>query len=458
MELTILIAVVIMLLFAAAVLYLVFFRRKEGAAAPRTPRISIENRSATLKAANRRLSQNPKDPNALQNLATIYYTEGDFEKANKYFDTLVGLCATHPELDEADITLKRAICAKNMGDNSQAHKDLLVAKGLSPDGFEVNFHLGHMEFKKKSYEKASALLALARKRQPDHIQTLRYLGLSLFRIRRFDQAIKALRDALAYEPNDKETAFALGQCYFEMGRNEEARKIFSRLRADPRIGPHACLFAGTINMNNERLEEAMEDFEIGLRHRGLKLAVENELKYRLALAAYQVQNVERAVQLLREVLEVNPDFKDARQRLNRYQELSQNEFLQTYLIASTSEFVTLCRRIATTYFKRSRTKLVNISVEKEGQVDIVAEVRTSKWEDQVLLRFLRMTGTVGELLVRNFYMRCRDSHIKRGVLVAPGEFSKGAAQFVEARLIELVDKKSLVRVFGRFSAPASRRA
>jgi len=189
-ELTILIAVVIMLLFAAAVLYLVFFRRKEGAAAPRTPRISIENRSATLKAANRRLSQNPKDPNALQNLATIYYTEGDFEKAYKYFDTLVGLCATHPELDEADITLKRAICAKNMGDNSQAHKDLLVAKGLSPDGFEVNFHLGHMEFKKKSYEKASALLALARKRQPDHIQTLRYLGLRLFRIRRFDQAIK----------------------------------------------------------------------------------------------------------------------------------------------------------------------------------------------------------------------------------------------------------------------------
>jgi hypothetical protein len=101
------------------------------------------------------------------------------------------------------------------------------------------------------------------------------------------------------------------------------------------------------------------------------------------------------------------------------------------------------------YFPSSRTKIVDISINKNEYADVLAEVETNQWVDTILFRYIRTTGQVGELLLRDFHGRVKDLKAGRGFCLSAGEFSEGAHQFVEARLIDLVDKNELVKVLNR---------
>ena len=444
------ILVIAFVVLALVTLYLIH-RAKGGLNKDPQQKARRQGRSDTIKSANRRLAQDSKDPDSLLSLASLYYEEENFERAFRYYNSLSDLCAANPDLDEFDITLKRAISAVKLKNYENAYKGFAFAKSIEPDSFEANHYLGYMEYLRKRYEAAAKLLLLAKRAQPDNSQTTKYLGMSLFKCKRYDEAMKALKSAITYEPNDKEALYTLGQCYYELGSNDNALRTFTHLRVDARLGPHACLFAGTINMNSNETAKAIADFELGLRHPNLKIALENELKYRLAIAYFQEKGIEKAISLLKEIIQVNPDFKDVRELTAKYQELNKNRSLQTYLISSTSEFVTLCRKIAASYFPHAKSKLQDISIMKNDYVDILAEIFTSKWEDLVLFRFMRPTGLVGELVVREFYARCRDLKTRRGVCICAGEFSETARRYVEARLIELIDKESLMRLFDRLT-------
>ena len=71
--------------------------------------IKSKNRASIIREANKRLSQNPRDAEALKSLADMYYQDENFEKARKTYEILIDLCATNKELDEFEITLRYAI-------------------------------------------------------------------------------------------------------------------------------------------------------------------------------------------------------------------------------------------------------------------------------------------------------------------------------------------------------------
>ena len=82
---------------------------------------------------------------------------------------------------------------------------------------------------------------------------------------------------------------------------------------------------------------------------------------------------------------------------------------------------------------------------KDEYADIITDISTTQWEDTILFRFIRTTGQVGELLLRDLYSRLKEVHAGRGFCVIAGKFTEGAEQFVEARLIDLIEKKELVK-------------
>ena len=68
-----------------------------------------------------------------------------------------------------------------------------------------------------------------------------------------------------------------------------------------------------------------------------------------------------------------------------------------------------------------------------------------------MFRFTRTEGQIGELYVRDLYARSKEVHAGRGFCLAPGTFSKEAKQFVEARLIDLIDKTQLLQLLQRIT-------
>ena len=290
--------------------------------------------------------------------------------------------------------------------------------------------------------------------QPDNPAALRYLGNSYFKIKSYKEALNALRKAIDFEPDDKESLFAAAECYYELGNLEQSLKIFTHLRADPVLGPSASLFAGTVHLNQRLFDRAVDDFEIGLRHQNAKVETVVELKYRLAAAALKMQDIGKAVSLLNEIQSVYPNFKDVPALLIKYRELNSNRNLQIFLLGTTSDFVTLCRKVALLFFPKAKVKITDISVQGNDWADILAEIETSKWSDLILFRFIRSQGTVGELSVRDFHARVKDVKAGKGYCITAGVFSEEAKRFVEARLIDLIEKQVLMQTLNSIDARA----
>jgi tetratricopeptide (TPR) repeat protein len=362
----------------------------------------------------------------------------------------------YPTMDEFLINQRCGVAAIKNNMPNEALRPLNTAMAINPADFEVNYNLGTLEFQRKNYEKAIQHFQKARFRDPEHAPTLRGLGHSLFKTKKYKEALAFIRKAIDLAPEDKESLYTLGECYYEANQTEQAQKIFAHLRADPVMGPNACLFSGSININTHHFEKAIEDFEIGLRHENIKPEILIELKYRLATAYLRQNEIGKAIGLLREVNIINPSYKDVGILISRYQELNANKNLQIYLMAPQADFIALCRKIAMNYFKQAKVKITNILVNKNEWADIVAEVDSPKWSDVVMFRFNRGQGSVGELIVRDFHAHIKEVKAGKGICITPGGFSEEAKRFTEARLIDLIPKEKLIAILNNVDARAAR--
>ncbi|MBN2533610.1 MAG: tetratricopeptide repeat protein [Spirochaetales bacterium] len=438
-------------LFSVVFLFGFFFKDEFFRERKKVKKVKEKDRNKIIKSSNKKLAINPRDPDAILALADLYFREGTWDRAFKHYSMLIDLCPLYPSLDEFEISLNYGISALQLQNFEEAYKALMVAKNINADDPRLNYNLGYIEFIKKNYEKASVYLTRSYDAQSENVQNTRLLGISLYKIKKYSEASILLEKATEYEPDDKDSLFALAHCYCELGNREKALLIFTHLRPDTKLGAKASLMAGTINLNQKQYNKAIMDFEIGLRHKKIDLDTRSELLYRLAVSYVRLQEIERALNLLREIQGINPNYKDINDQITKYQELSSNKNLKTFLIAPTSDFITLCKTITMDFFTQSRVKILDITIIKNQYTDILAEIDTKKWEDIILFRFIRSTGTVGELVLRELYSRCKELRAGRAFCIHAGEFSDGAKQFVEARLIDLIPKKDLVKLFERLS-------
>jgi tetratricopeptide (TPR) repeat protein len=399
------------------------------------------DRAGVMREATRRLQQNPRDAGALWSL-----DDQDWAEAYKKYAALAPLCATSRQIDEFAVNLRLGQSALRLGKQDEAYKNLQIARTLREEEFEVNHQLGIIELARRSYGKAAGYFDVARRSRPDDVATNRYLGNCLYNLKNYAEALNVLQRVLDFEPEDRRTQFALAKSYLALKQGEKALPVFTHLRADPELGALSALHAGTLHLNARRFDEAVANLEIGLRHENVPQPVQLELKYRLAEACLQKGEIPTAIRLWRELTLLQPDYKDAREKIATYQELNTNRNLQTYLLAASSEFIALCRKLSLRYFPNAATKLLNISLQKSQYADILAQVRASQSEDLTLFRFVRSTGAVGELLLRDFYARIKEVRATRGVCVSAGSYSEQAREFVQARMIDLVDGEGLPKL------------
>ena len=211
--------------------------------------------------------------------------------------------------------------------------------------------------------------------------TLQYIGKSLYFMGKYREAVGYLRKSIEVSPGDKEMLFFLGNSYNETGQTDNALKIFSHLRPDPLYGPAASLETGQINFSRRNYIKAIEDFEIGLRHKNIETSTKLDLFYRLAQTYIKENRINDALKILDLITQTHPDYKDARGLKAKYSELASNKNLKTYLMSPTSEFVNLCRKLAPVFFPHEHMKITDITAAKNDYVDITGELTTDQSED-----------------------------------------------------------------------------
>lgn len=404
-----------------------------------------KDRQTIIKEANRKLAQDPHNPSGLLSLSGLYFSEQLWDKAFPLYEVLLEISSAHNEIDAADIGLKYGICALKMQNPTDAIKGLSVAKSVRPDNFEVNFYLGQAYVLQKDMEKAVPLLKKAVIINPESIDAYKFLGYALYGKKSYRDSLPYLKKAFDNNPDDKELLFTMASCMYEVGSGDRALKIFLHLRPDPEFGAKSSLLAGIIQYNLNQVDKAIQDFEIGLKHQEIEQDTMLDLKYRLAQAYLKLQDISNALLHLKDIQNIAPNYKDVVSLISRYQELNQNKNLQTYLIANNSDFVALCRKIVVSFYPKSKVRILDVAVTAEC-TDVLTEVDTIKWQDNVVFRFYRTTGSTGELYIRDFHGKIRDSKAGQGICFTAGVFTEEARKYIDGRPIDLIDKAQLIKL------------
>jgi tetratricopeptide (TPR) repeat protein len=411
-----------------------------------------KNQELQFKQANKRLEQNPRDPESLVTVGNIYFQEHNWNAAYKTYEILAELCLTNKDINEFEIQMRYALSAIALEKLDEAYKALLLARALRSTDFDVNYNLGILEFQRKNYEKAAYTLIQACKQNPEHPQALRYLGDSFVKLGKYKEALPLIRKAVDFAPADKECLYTLATCYSELGRIDQALSIFLHLRLDPVLGASACLQAGIIHITQHQDVNAIQDFEIGLKfEKTSSPEVITEMRYRLATVYLAQNEIGKALTLLEVIRKDNPSYKDVNALIDRYQELNANKNYQIFMLAPSADFIALCRKIVLSYYVQAKVKILNITNRNEW-VDITTEIETAKWSDTIMFRFIRTLGSVGELVVRDFHARIKEVKAGRGICLSCGKYSDEARRYTEARIIDLIEKEKLMHILNTVDA------
>ncbi len=418
-----------------------FSTRKKGGKKGRQ-----KGRSQILKEATRKLAQDPHNSAALISLGDLYYNERAWDKAFPIYETQLSIAPAHKEIDVFKAALRQGICAVKLNKLQDAFRGLTAACNINPNDYEVNYYLGLAFYKNNEFEKAVPRFKRVLVLKSDASNNINSpLGLSLYKAKHYKESLAYLKRALDENPENKEVLFSLADAMNESGYGDKAMKIFMHLRPDPEFGARSCLITGIYHLKLGESDKAIQDFEIGLRHQNVSQDVALEIRYRLATAYFQIKSISKGLALLSEIQAIVPSYKDVPQLLARYQELNQNKNLQVYLMSSTSDFVSLCRRIVVSYYKKAVSKIVDISV-TPGCVEILTNVEFPRSEEVHIFRFYRSTGVISDLYIRDFHAKVSDSKADRGICFSAGMFSDEARRYAEGRPIDLIEKTNLVRI------------
>lgn len=433
-----LIAVVFVVAFGAIIVSIAT-RKKSGKKGKQKSRAQI------LKESTRKLAQDPHNPDALMALGDLYFNEHAWDKAYPIYETQMSIAPAHKEIDPFKSSLRQGICAVKLEKLQEAFKGLSAAVQINPNDFEVNYYLGIAFYKNNDFEKAVPRFKRVTVLKPEATGIVSPLGLSLYKAKHYKESLPYLKRALDENPENKEALFAMADGMNESGYGEKAMKVFMHLRPDPEFGARACLAAGMFHLKTGAPDKAIQDFEIGLKHQNATPEIAIETRYRLALAHFGMKAIGKGIGYLQEIQAINAQYKDVPQLLARYSELNQNKNLQTYLMASSSDYVALCRKIVMKYYTKAVTKIVDISVKPEN-IEILVSVEFIRSEETHIFRFYRTTGAVADLYVREFHSRVSEAKADKGVCITAGLFSEEGRKYAEGRPIDLVDKNGLIKI------------
>ncbi len=432
-----------------AVLLVIFGAKKKGGGGKRSGvQNTNKNQAQLIKEATKKLAKKPDNIEALQTLGQVYYESKIWDKALPAYKELARLSGLHPEIVAADMFLRAGICLFQMGQLEEAQKELQQAYLIDTHGYEVNYYLGLVYARLNAYDKALPCLKKALIANPEAVGVYKLIGSCLFNQHHYRESLQFLKKALAENPADKESLFLFADAMTEDGHGEKAVKIFGHLRPDPVYGPKSCLRAGVYHMNQGDVATAMQDFQIGLKLKNIPQDIALELKYKLALAYFNQSRISDGLTLLRQIKEVNQNYKDINTLIARYAELSSNTNLQIYLSGSVGDFVVLCRKMVSNFDKNSIIKIMDVQV-TNGCTDIVTEMDTPRGKLNAVFRFFRNTGVTGELYVREFHDSLRDKSQSLGVCITAGTFSDDAKRFADGRPLDLIERDRLNKMLKR---------
>jgi tetratricopeptide (TPR) repeat protein len=396
------------------------------------------------------IKKKPFDSHSRMGLVELYEQENNYIEAITHLNLMLQFGQKQERYDPKEIYRHLGACYLAVKNLDEAHRVYHSLRKSCPDEPFAYVQLGKIENERELPDKATRYLNQAISLDPENISIQEELGRILFESKKYPEALRVLQKILKKDPENPSAHYYTGQINFIYHQNKEAFTHFLKSKNEERFVAGSLLHIGMILRQHNKTEDAKKILALALSKPGLTKNDLLEGMYELAEIYFTQQDIQRAIVLWEKILASVKEYRDVKSKLDRYAQTRTNAMLRKYLISSRDEFTSLCTKIVNTIAKQ--VTIIMTSTGLDSTVEILAQANYRDVPSTVFFKFFRGSSNVGELTVREFYEKLRESKAKQGVCITSSDYTEDAVSFSEGRILELRGNKDLVRMLAQINA------
>ncbi len=380
----------------------------------------------------------------------------EYLKIKNYGEALINL--EYILNNNKDLTVSEKIEINNLiaqcyiGNNQleEAYKIYTALRVENPNNPENYIKLAHLDLKLGNKEKAIKLLSKAASIDNTNINTLKELGILLYENSKFPEAMSIFNKAYQLSPEDPDVNYYLGKLHYQFEKSKEAYKYFLISKNDTKYTIDSLFFIGKILFQHEKYDEALKVFNNLLKIPNLNRDIMLESRYLIAEIYLKKKQIQEAITQWEKILSYSSNYKDVREKLDRYEQTKTNSLLRNYMMATKNEFVAICKKIATNFAKN--VIIIRTEANPDSSVELFTQAIYNDMATTILFKFFRSNSKIGQFAIREFYEKVKETKAKLGVCFTTSGYTEEAIAYSKGRVIELYDRKSLVKLLSKIES------
>ncbi len=305
---------------------------------------------------------------------------------------------------------------------------------------DVYFNIGKIYYQTRNYQTSLDYFKKLLLLDPKHKEGIMYLGFIYIKTGNILDAYVLLNQSIKYFPRNpllrfnlarvcrKRHEYAEAHMHLEISSKVEKYKYQSLLE-------NALCYLDTNDTHNAIIK--LEDIVAGNKVRKDILL---NAYYLLALSYQKQKDDEKTIECLTSLIQLDKDFKDAKERLNKLKSGEQNDTLKSFFSLEEKEFI-----------KKSSMILMAIDLDiksnyrtKEGNFLFEAlPINTNDIKNKVFVYISKNITVLNLEETKTVYKYVRNNNSNKLYIISAAKASKRASEYANTHYINIIDDKAL---------------
>jgi len=393
------------------------------------------------------IKADPDDIVSRQKLAREYIKANNFSEAINHLNYILNNNKNLTELEKKETYEMLARCYTSMKNYKEAYKIYSTLRSQNPEDASNYNNMAHINIYLGKKEEAIKLLSKAITLDEENLEAIKELGTLLYNSNKYPEAIAAFQKGYSVNADDPEVNYYLGLLHYRFEKAKDAYKHFLVSKNDTRFAIESLFYIGKILFQYNKLDNALRVFEKLLKLPNIKRDLMLNIRYNIAEIYLKNKDIAKAIEQWEKILSYTSNFKDVREKLDRYEQTKTNSLLRKYLMSSKNDFLSLCKKIASNFAKD--VIIIRSQIDPDSSVELFIQAIYQEVETTILFKFFRSNSNIGQFAIREFYETVKESKAKLGVCFTTSGYTEEAIEYSKGRVIELYDKKALVKLLSK---------
>lgn len=378
-------------------------------------------------------------------MGQCYENLKDYPLALAEYNTALLSTVFEPPLHEIDIHERVAFLNLELGNKEKAEQEYRIITSLNPKHANAYYQLGTIAKKNDELQKAIEYFEKAIQSRDEFPEALLELGKLSYTLNYYEKARKALMSALSQNSSLVEAHFYYGLILEKERSFQKAIEEFQKAVMDERFKFESSLHLGYIHLELSENRKAFDYIEKAISFGTTDMKSLAEAMYKYGNYLVQSGDLNRALEIWKELNVIQPHYKDVESKLEIYEDISRSDNLARFITSLKQDFIDTGKALCALL----HIEVKDFSADKDNFLELIGSFRVGREEVPCIVHLARWITLVGELPVRELLERMVEEGASKGIFITSSHFTERAENLSKIRPLELIEKEKLEKLLNK---------